>query len=190
MENLLHAPPVIAVSRATMSTPEQFRDETGEKMTESAMKIWTIWVAAERVSHGAPTMPVLPTPASEERPSSPWQDRWPAPTDGTAVRTCQFSISSNRSRKLSDGGLHTPDAWSWLRDTLFAEVGEGLVDIPQFFSVKRSEGGGGVKVRLTLVASAVGRLREILEEACERFHRKRIRVVFRDRHNVMEVWHR
>jgi len=153
------------------------------------MRIWQIWVARARGIQGSHALPLSPTLASEERPSSRWQDREPALASATAVRPCEFSIPYHGSLEYSDGALHDAGAWSWLRDALSAEVGRGLTDVPHF-STKRSEAGQEVEVCLTVRASAVGLLREILKDSCERFHLERICVVFRDGHEVMEVRHR
>jgi hypothetical protein len=122
---------------------------------------------------------------SKEQPSWHGEAREPAPASGPAMRMCKFSIPGHRSGKISDGELHDAGTWSWLLDQLYAEQDDGWT-VPKCLPAK----GGGRKFRVTIPAGAVGRLHQILQEACERFHRKRIRAVFLDRHQAMEVRHR
>jgi hypothetical protein len=132
-----------------------------------------------------PRLPlVVPARESQEQPFWRGEAREPAPASGAAVRMCKFSIPGHRSGKISDGELHDAGTWSWLLDQLYGELDGGLIDI-----VCLPAAGGGREFRVTLSAGAVGRLHNILQEACERFHRKRIRVVFLDRFAAMEVRH-
>jgi hypothetical protein len=121
----------------------------------------------------------------EVRPSRRQEARAAAPASEAAVRECRFSIPCHRSREISDGGLHDAGAWSWLLDQLYAELGDWFVSFECLRTTDRER-----EFAVTLRAGAFGRLREILEEACERFHRKRIRAVFPGRKKVKEVRHR
>jgi hypothetical protein len=127
-----------------------------------------------------------PPPRIEARPSFRQEAEGRAPDRGAAVRTFEFSIPGNRSRKISDGGLHGAGAWSWLLDRLYVEQDGGFSKI-ECLPADGSGGGGGRTYRVTVRADAVGRLREILEEACDRFCRKRVRGVFCDNNEVMKV---
>jgi hypothetical protein len=124
-------------------------------------------------------------PESQARPSGCREARKPSPARGQAMRECEVEIPYHGSGNISDGSLHDAEAWSWLQDQLYAELDGGFTNFKWVPST-----GHGRRFRVVLSASAVGRLKEILAEACERFYCERIKVVFPDRGEIEEVPHR
>jgi hypothetical protein len=90
---------------------------------------------------------------------------------------CAFLIPLRRDKNLSDGELHEPEAWQWLRTCLFQFGGgnksnateEGFYVDPDTHEQVWDECWRYV---VALPPGHVRRLRALLREACDRFQQK------------------
>src|SRR5690349_11133269 len=87
---------------------------------------------------------------------------------------CEFLIPIRRDVEISDGELHTPDAWDWLEDELMTAFDGWHVLSEPGRGAWRS-GAGKVNLDLSYRYTAaitkrqLGDLRAILRAACVRF---------------------
>jgi hypothetical protein len=91
---------------------------------------------------------------------------------------CSFLIPTHRDQEVSDGELHTIDAWNWLTDQLYVRF-EAWTRAPGLYRGvwKSSRTGKPVpdQSRRYIVALPPGRvddLRRLLAEACPVFHQQ------------------
>jgi hypothetical protein len=91
---------------------------------------------------------------------------------------CSFFIPIRRDAGLSDGELHSSDAWEWLDDELYAQFGartiapgyyEGFYQDPD---TKKRVPDQSRKYIVAVTGSAVDQLRALLAKACVAFQQK------------------
>lgn len=97
-----------------------------------------------------------------------------------SVVECSFLIPVHRDANLSDGWLHSSEAWEWLDDRLFELFG-GRTLAPGLHQGFYQDPDTGEKVTDTsykytvaLSRSRLKQLRTLLSEACEVFAQKSI----------------
>ena len=91
---------------------------------------------------------------------------------------CSFFVPIRRDANLSDGELHSTDAWEWLDDELFDRfsgrtIAPGLYD--GFYrdpDTKERVADESRKFIVAVAADQLGELRELLATACEKFQQK------------------
>ncbi len=95
-----------------------------------------------------------------------------------AWKECAFLIPMERDAILSDGQLHSIEAWEWLRDELFVRF-DGVTQAPGLYSGAYRDPDTGQRVndesRRFIVAipeDQVEELKAILRIACEVFQQK------------------
>ena len=93
---------------------------------------------------------------------------------------CAFFIPTRRDGEISDGELHTTDAWNWLTDELYDRfeartiapgLYEGLWKSPK---TGRPVPDESRKYIVALPQSRIDELRQLLREACRVFHQQSI----------------
>lgn len=98
----------------------------------------------------------------------------------SSVVECSFLVPVKRDAILSDGCLHSSEAWVWLDDRLFALFGgrtlapglhEGFYQDPD---TGEKVSDRSYKYTVALSRSRLERLRALLSDACEVFAQKSI----------------
>ena len=98
----------------------------------------------------------------------------------SSVVECSFLVPVKRDALLSDGCLHSSEAWVWLDDRLFELFGgrtlapglhEGLYQDPD---TGEKVSDRSYKYTVALSRNRLKRLRTLLSEACEVFAQKSI----------------
>jgi hypothetical protein len=96
---------------------------------------------------------------------------------GKPLLECGFLIPTRRDKNLSDGRLHSTDAWAWLEDQLF-EFG-GASRATSLYEGWYLDPDTGEQVRdvsrkyvVAVPRRKLGRLRALLREACRVFQQK------------------
>jgi hypothetical protein len=97
-----------------------------------------------------------------------------------ALHECVFYIPQRRDKDLSDGEVHSIDAWEWLDDRLYEEF-DGLTIAPGWNKGFWHDPDTHTRVsdlsaQYTVAISArrLKILKDILVEACDRFEQKAI----------------
>ncbi len=97
--------------------------------------------------------------------STPWQE-------------CAFLIPLRRDANLSDGELHSTEAWEWLDDELFVKF-DGVTMAPGIYMGAYRDPDTGERVNdesrrfiVALPGERVEELKSLLRSACEVFQQK------------------
>ena len=93
-------------------------------------------------------------------------------------KECAFLIPIQRDAVLSDGELHSTEAWEWLRDELFVRF-DGVSQAPGLYSGAYRDPDTGQRVNdesrrfiVALPEERVEELKVMLRIACEVFQQK------------------